>query len=199
LAVAEAVAEYTAPIAGLRRSLPRVLEGLALETWRSTRDRHVESGVPVSVAEEAAGLDALDAALDICELARNGGRAAGPAAIETVARAWFGVSARLGLDLLATRIDSLAVDGALHAKARSGIRDGMRSSQVRILARLLNDTLPGVARSDRGWTGRWDAWAATRAVQLEAWQRTLREVQASGGADFASLSVCVEALRTLAD
>jgi glutamate dehydrogenase len=199
LAVAEAVAEYTAPIAGLRRSLPRVLEGLALETWRSTRDRHVESGVPVSVAEEAAGLDALDAALDICELARNGGRAAGPAAIETVARAWFGVSARLGLDLLGTRIDSLAVDGALHAKARSGIRDGMRSSQVRILARLLSGTLPGGARSDRGWAARWDVWAATRAVQLEAWQRTLREVQASGGADFASLSVCVEALRTLAD
>jgi NAD-specific glutamate dehydrogenase len=75
----------------------------------------------------------------------------------------------------------------------------MRSSQVRILARLLSGTLPGGARSDRGWAARWDVWAATRAVQLEAWQRTLREVQASGGADFASLSVCVEALRTLAD
>jgi glutamate dehydrogenase len=199
LAVAEAVAEYTVPIACLRRSLPRVLDGLALETWRSTRNRHVESGVPVSVAEEAAGLDALDAALDICELARHGGRPAGPAALETVARAWFGVSARLGLDLLATRIDSLAVDGALHAKARSGIRDGLRSSQVRILARLLNDTLSGGGLRDRGWTACWDRWAATRAVQLDAWQRTLREVQASGGADFASLSVCVEALRALAD
>ena len=199
LAVAEAVAEYTVPVACLRRSLPRVLDGLALETWRSTRNRHVESGVPVSVAEEAAGLDALDAALDICELARHGGRPAGPAALETVARAWFGVSARLGLDLLATRIDSLAVDGPLHAKARSGLRDGLRSSQVRILARLLNDTLSGGSLRDRGWTAGWDRWAATRAVQLDAWQRTLREVQASGGADFASLSVCVEALRALAD
>ena len=199
LAVAEAVAEYTVPIACLRRSLPKVLDGLALETWRSTRNRHVESGVPVSVAEEAAGLDALDAALDICELARNGGRPAGPAALETVAWAWFGVSARLGLDLLATRIDSLAVDGPLHAKARSGIRDGLRSSQVRILAGLLSDTLSGGGLRDRSWTACWDRWAATRAVQLEAWQRTLREVQASGGADFASLSVCVEALRALAD
>jgi len=199
LAVAEAVTEFAAPIAALRRSLPRVLEGRALESWRAARARHLDAGVPAPIAEEAASLPALDAALDICELARGGGRVAGAAAIETTARTWFGASADLGLDALEGRIDSLTVDGALQAQARAGLRDGLRASQVRILTQLLAVPLPAGTRAEGAWPARRQAWSAPRTARLEAWHRTLREVQTAGGADFASLSVCIEALRALAD
>jgi glutamate dehydrogenase len=198
LAVADAVAEYHTPITHLRRALPRLLEGRALEAWQTARARHIEAGVPTAIAAEAANLSALDAALDICSLAETSGGGHSAIAIESTARIWFGASAELSLDLLEARIDSLTVEGALQAQARSGLRDGLRASQVRILAQVLAMPATGAARSD-AWITRWQAWAAGRTARLEAWRRTLREVQSVGGADFASLSVCVDALRALAD
>ena len=199
LAVAEAVAEYGAPIAALRSALPRLLEGRALAAWQAARTRHLDAGVPTAIAEEAASLASLDAALDICELARLVGRTPSVAAIEATARAWFGAALQLDLDRLEGRIDALTVDGALQAQARAGLRDGLRASQVRILRQLLAVPVPSGTRPEHAWTARWNAWTAARTARLEAWQRTLREVHAAGAADFAALSVCIEALRGLAD
>ena len=199
LAVAEAVAEYAAPIATLRRALPRLLTGPALAGWQAARAHHVEAGIPATIADEAAGLPFLDAALDICGLAGSGGRSPGAAAVEVTARAWFGAAAELGLDGLESRIDALAVDGALQAQARAGLREGLRSSQVRILTQLLALPLPTGTRPDDAWSARWQVWAAAHTPRLEGWHRTLAEVQTAGGGDFASLSVCIDALRTLAD
>jgi glutamate dehydrogenase len=198
LSVAEAVAEYHGPIAHLRRALPRILEGRALEAWQTARARHAAGGAPAAIAAEAASLAALDAALDICELARTHGAGQGAAAIEATARTWFGASAALSIDLLEARIDSLTVDGALQAQARAGLRDGLRASQVRILGQLIGTPVSAGGRAD-AWAARWQAWSAGRSSRLESWRRTLREVEAAGGADFASLSVCVDALRALAD
>jgi glutamate dehydrogenase len=198
LSVAEAVAEYHGPIAHLRRALPRILEGRALEAWQTARARHAAGGVPAAIAAEAASLAALDAALDICELARTHGAGQAAAGIEATAQTWFGASAALSIDLLEARIDSLTVDGALQAQARAGLRDGLRASQVRILGQLIGTPVTAGGRAG-AWSARWQAWSAGRSSRLEAWRRTLREVEASGSADFASLSVCVDALRALAD
>ncbi|MFM7800300.1 MAG: hypothetical protein ACKPBA_15165, partial [Planctomycetota bacterium] len=106
---------------------------------------------------------------------------------------WYGTAATLGLDRLESRIEALAVDGPLQATARAGLRDALRSTQARILTQLLS----GGAR--RGWEPRWQDWRTAQAARLEDWQRTTREVFALGNADFAALSVCVDALRSLAE
>ena len=192
LTVDAAVKEYTAPVAQLRSAMPRVLAGASLEVFEAARTRHVTAGVPTALAETAAGLPMLDAALEICEIARGSGLR-----VEDAARAWFTASAALGLDRLEARIEGLAVDGPLQATARAGLRDALRSTQARILTQLLAG---GAGRSTgRGWEARWQDWRASHAARLEDWQRTTREVFALGNADFAALSVCVEALRSLAE
>jgi NAD-specific glutamate dehydrogenase len=169
-----------------------VLAGASLEVFEAARTRHVTAGVPTVLAETAAGLPMLDAALEICEIARGSGLR-----VEDAARAWFTASAALGLDRLEARIEGLAVDGPLQATARAGLRDALRSTQARILTQLLAG---GAGRSTgRGWEARWQDWRASHAARLEDWQRTTREVFALGNADFAALSVCVEALRSLAE
>jgi len=188
LAVDAAVKEYASPIAQLRAALPRVLAGASLETFEAARARHVSAGVPTALAETAAGLPMLDAALEICEIARGAGLR-----VEDATRAWSTASSALGLDRLEARIEGLAVDGPLQATARAGLRDALRSTQARILTQLLS----GGAR--RGWEPRWQDWRTAQAARLEDWQRTTREVFALGNADFAALSVCVEALRSLAE
>jgi glutamate dehydrogenase len=188
LAVDAAVKEYTAPIAQLRAALPRVLAGASLEAFEAARARHVSAGVPTALAETAAGLPMLDAALEICEIARGAGLR-----VEDAALAWSTASSSLGLDRLEARIEALAVDGPLQATARAGLRDALRNTQARILTQLLS----GGAR--RGWETRWQDWRTAQAARLEDWQRTTREVFALGNADFAALSVCVEALRSLAE
>jgi glutamate dehydrogenase len=192
LAVDAAVKEYTAPIAQLRAALPRVLAGASLEAFEAARARHVSAGVPTALAETAAGLPMLDAALEICEIARGAGLR-----VEDAARAWSTASSALGLDRLEARIEGLAVDGPLQATARAGLRDALRSTQARILTQLLSGGAGRGAR--RGWEPRWQDWRTAQAARLEDWQRTTREVFALGNADFAALSVCVEALRSLAE
>ena len=193
LAVDATIKEYAAPLAALRASLPRVLAGAALETFATARDAHLSAGVPAAIAEQAAGTRVLDAALEVCGLAALGGLK-----VEDAARAWWTTSAELGLDSIEARIEELAVDGPLQATARAGLRDALRNAQSRILTRLVaTDAAP--RRTRDGWQGHWSAWQASHAAQLEDWRRITREAAAQGAADFASLSVCVEALRALAE
>ena len=188
LAVDAAVKDYAAPIAQLRTALPRVLAGSSLEAFEAARARHVSAGVPTALAETAAGSPMLDAALEICEIARAAGLR-----VEDAGRAWFGASAALGLDRLEARIEGLAVEGPLQATARAGLRDALRGTQARILTQLLS------GGAGRGWEARWREWRTAKAARLEDWRRTTGEVAALGNADFAALSVCVEALRSLAE
>ncbi|NBU25034.1 MAG: NAD-glutamate dehydrogenase [Gammaproteobacteria bacterium] len=193
LAVDATVKEYAAPLAALRAALPRVLAGASLETFVAARDAHLAAGIPAAVAEQAAGTRVLDVALEVCGLAALGGLK-----VEDAARAWWTTSAELGLDRIEARIEELAVDGPLQATARAGLRDALRAAQARILTQLVADG--AATRRARGdWQGRWSAWQASHAAPLEDWRRTTREAAAQGAADFASLSVCVEALRTLAE
>jgi glutamate dehydrogenase len=192
LAVDAAIKEYAAPIAQLRAALPRVLTGASLEAFEAARTRHVAAGLPAALAGTAAGLPMLDAALEICEIARGAGLR-----IEDAARAWSTAASALGLDRLEARIEGLAVEGPLQATARAGLRDALRGTQARILTQLLAGGAGG--SKGRGWEGRWQDWQTAQAARLEDWRRTTREVFALGNADFAALSVCVEALRSLAE
>jgi NAD-specific glutamate dehydrogenase len=107
---------------------------------------------------------------------------------------WFLAAERLHLDWLAQRIEQLTAEGALQAMARTGLRENARVLQSKIVAKVLK--AHGKSKDPLAC---WENWAQREAESLRQWERTIGEVIAEDSADFASLSVCVEALRALAD
>ncbi len=95
-------------------------------------------------------LDANNAALDIVEMAKAvGGR------VGDVARVYFEVGARTGLDWLRQQIEQLSVDGPWQAVARTGLRDNALRIHRKLAERVL-------ARKERG----------TADARVTAWVRS---------------------------
>jgi glutamate dehydrogenase len=165
-----------------------VLVGIDREKFEQVRKEHIDAGAPAELASRVASLDAHNAALDIVELATKfRGR------VVDVARVYFEVGARIGLDWLRSQVEQLRVDGPWQAVARTGLRD----SALRIHRRLAERVL---AREERGTAqARVEAWVSSAGEELAHWQRTLAEMRTAGAADFATLSVGVETVRKLAD
>jgi glutamate dehydrogenase len=191
LAVLQAVRDFSAGIAKFRNLLPGVLAGGDLARHRQLLAAHRAAGVPERLAAFIAATPALEATLDVIELARTHGTT-----IAAAATAWFDTGARIGLDWLGQQIDALPVDGTWQAIARVGLREGARDSQRAIAERILarHAAQRGSAHS---LADSIDGWMADAGAPLAGWQRTLGEMRAASAADFATLSVGVDAVRRL--
>ena len=135
-----------------------------------------------------ASLEALNAALDIAEIA-----AAHRVGVVETARVYFEVGTRIGFDWLRARIEKLKVDGQWQAIARSGLRDAALRVQRRLTERVLTRRSKGSAEA------RVSAWVEAAGTDLAHWQRTLADMRAAGAGDFATLTVGVESVRKLAN
>ncbi|MBV8783878.1 MAG: NAD-glutamate dehydrogenase [Gammaproteobacteria bacterium] len=188
LQVADAVAEFRAGVERLEADIQQVLTGAELARFEEGRQRFEKAGLPVTLAARIASLEALNAALDIVEIA-----AAHRVSVIETARVYFEVGTRIGFDWLRTRIEKLTVEGPWQAIARTGLRDAALRVQRRLSERVL-------ARGGRGTAAaRVDAWVDSAGKDLAHWQRTLTDMRAAGASDFATLTVGVEAVRKLAN
>ncbi len=188
LSVDKAVAEFRRGVRELEAEIGHVLVGMDRERFEKVRKKHTDAGVPAELASRVASLDAHNAALDIVELANHS-----QARVTEVARVYFEVGARTGLDWLRNQVEQLPVEGPWQAVARTGLRN----SGLRIHRRLAERVL---AREERGTAqARVEAWTASGGDELTHWQRTLAEMRTAGATDFATLTVGVEMLRKLAD
>jgi glutamate dehydrogenase len=142
-------------------------------------------GVPEKRARRIARLAVLEPALDIVALARTERQP-----VATVARAYFDLGMHIGLDWLHREIDKLSVDGSWQATARTGLRDAAMRAHRELTQQVLRRR--GAKPADR-----LARWSAQREDGLASWQRTLAEMRAVGTADFATLTVGVDAVRDL--
>ncbi|MBS0579770.1 MAG: NAD-glutamate dehydrogenase [Proteobacteria bacterium] len=187
LQVAAAVAEFRTPVAKLEGEIHAVLTGTELARFEESRKRFSDGGLPGALATRIASLEALNAALDIVEVAHTH-----RASVVETARVYFEVGTRIGFDWLRARIEKLAVEGPWQAIARTGLRDAALRVQRRLTERVM-------ARKDRGSAqARVNAWVESAGKDLAHWQRTLADMRAAGAGDFATLNVGVEAVRKLA-
>ena len=188
LHVDKAVAEFRRGVRELEAEIGQVLVGMDRERFEKVRKEHIEAGAPAELASRVASLDAHNAALDIAELATQF-----HTRVVEVARVYFEVGARIGLDWLRSEVEQLPVDGPWQAVARTGLRD----SALRIHRRLTERVL---AREERGTAqARVSAWIESAGEELSHWQRTLADMRTAGAADFATLTVGVETVRKLSD
>ena len=149
--------------------------------------RHIEAGVPIELAARIAGLGALNAALDIVELAARRGR------LSDTAHVYFEVGARIGLDWLRDQLERLPVEGSWQAVARTELRDGLFRAHRRIAESVL------AGRTRGGVHARVDGWLEHNQKALKVWQSMLADMRAVGNADFATLTVGLECVRKLTD
>ena len=188
LQVDAAVREFRSGVHQLEAGIAELLTGAELERFTEARRRFSDAGLPPLLAARIASLEALNAALDIVEIA-----GAHRVSVTETARVYFEVGTSTGVDWLRGRIEKLAVDGPWQAIARTGLRDGALRVHRRLTERVLT-------RRDRGSAQqRVAAWLEAAGKELAHWQRTLTDMRSAGAADFATLTVGLETVRRLAN
>ncbi|HKD55726.1 MAG TPA: NAD-glutamate dehydrogenase [Steroidobacteraceae bacterium] len=187
LQVDAAVRAFREGVRQLEAEMPAVLTGTELVRFEEGRRHYTDAGLPPALAARIASLGALNAALDIVEVA-----ASHRVSVVEAARVYFEVGTRIGCDWLQASIEGLTVEGPWQAVARTGLRDAALRVHRRLAERVL-------ARKDRGSApARVTAWVESAGKDLAHWQRMLADMRAAGATDFATLTVGVDSVRKLA-
>ncbi|MFI4895061.1 MAG: NAD-glutamate dehydrogenase [Steroidobacterales bacterium] len=183
--VGAAVARLQPLLRELAQVTPAALEGLDRARYLERCTAYRQMGLPQRLAESLAALPPLRVAPDLVQLMHGSG-----ASVRAVARAHFGLGARLSLDWLHAAIDQLPVSGSWAGAARARLQSASLAAHLRLSASAL---LP--AASSRGG-GRSHGGAARGA--LERWEQVLRDLRALATPDLAALTVAVQELEALA-
>ena len=188
LHIENAVRELRAGVEQLTNGADLGIGGEARVRHEATMAELTAARVPEKLARRIARLPLLEPALDIVALS-HGERVP----VADVARVYFELGVTLGLDWLHGEIDRLVVDGPWQATARTGLRDAAMRAHRELTQQVLRTR--GAARV----TDRATRWGTQRAEPLASWKRTLTEMRAVGAADFATLTVGVDAVRNLSN
>jgi glutamate dehydrogenase len=188
LKIDRAVAELRSGVRELAAHVAGSLTGIWRERFDTARRQFAAAGAPPELADRIAGLDALNSALDLVELA-----AARRASVVDAAHAYFEVGARTGIDWLRDQIERLPVEGAWQAIARTELRYGVYAAHRQIAEQVLGQRRRNGAPADVS------TWERSAGKRLAHWQRVLAEMRAAGTPDFATLSVGLESVRKLVE
>jgi glutamate dehydrogenase len=182
--VGASVAQLQPLLRELSQVTPAALEGLDRSRYLERCAAYGTMGLPARLAENLAALEPLQVAPDLVELMRSS-----RAGARSVARAHFGVGARLGLDWLHAAIDQLPASGGWGTAARTRLQSVCLAAHLRLSAAAL---APAAKR------GHGAAPSAAARSALERWEQVLRDLRALATPDLAALTVAVDALEALA-
>ncbi|MFM7065454.1 MAG: NAD-glutamate dehydrogenase domain-containing protein, partial [Gammaproteobacteria bacterium] len=181
--ITPAVSALRPALANFLAVAPGLLTPAAAERHASRLARHATAGVPVRLAEQVAALEFTIPGLHVAALV---GQTGAPAPL--LAELYLGVGGTLGFDWLQDGIESLRVAGHWPALARVNLREQAYETQAAFAARVL--ALPGATAA-----ARLAAFGQRHAAALAQLQRTQEDIRAAGAADFATLSVALQAIR----
>ena len=188
LQIDRAVAELRGGVRELAASIVGCLTGIRRDHYHEAFERYEAGGVGAELARRVAELDALNAALDIVELAAGAGTR-----VAQAAHVYFDVGTRIGLDWLYDQVEQLPVEGPWQPIARTEMRSGLLRTHRRVAERALGRHRTGSPHALV------DAWLDSAQEHVAYWWNMLGEMRASGSADFATLSVALESVRKLAE
>jgi glutamate dehydrogenase len=186
LDIAENVARYQVGVSALRKVLPEVLTPTGKGDFACTQEKWEGLGMPAELALRLARMPDLRAALDMVEVAQQGGQP-----MEQVARVFFELGEALDLEWLRGQIEALPVEGHWHAQARGSLLDELnhqhRALVLQVLA--LNKGSKDVSPVQ--------AWLQRDDPTLQHTRRMLAEILTQN-ADYPIASVAVRRLAQLA-
>jgi glutamate dehydrogenase len=146
--------------------------------------------VPEELATRVALLPAWFAALDLVRVAKGYEDVEEP--LEAVVQTYFGLAERLHLDWLRDRIEALPRETRWDTLARDALREDLFNQHGRLAAEVLR-----VTDSGRGPDERIEDWLRRNAAQVRRCEQLLAEIETTGTADLARLSVAVREIRNL--
>ncbi len=185
LDIAKYVAEFRSCIETLAGKLHDILPALLLASLKTRQGELEASGIPEHLAYRVASLGVMSAALDIVHLARSGRK------VEDVARVYFGLGARFGLDRLRAAGASIAAETPWQKAAVASVVDDLFNYQSILASRVIGET--------DGARDPVDAWLASRTRVVERIDQTMIDFRATTTIDLAMLTVASRQLRALVE
>ncbi|HEX6471050.1 MAG TPA: NAD-glutamate dehydrogenase [Streptosporangiaceae bacterium] len=173
--------------AKLAPSMPKLLVGRDLAAFEERRTAFGERGVPDELAETVAMMVPAYSTFDIVEISYVTGRP-----VEEVAEVYFDLADRLQLARLRERVIALPRSDRWKSMARSALRDDLYAAH----AALTRDVLV-VSESGASTEERLAAWTENNAAAMLRARQTLSEIWESDSFDLATVSVALQAIRTL--
>jgi len=185
LDIAALTNEFRPRIAAIHDQLDTILPPAAIANVRVREAELIEDGVPETLAKRMASLDVMGAALDIIRIARrDSGRK-----IDDVARIYFGVGARFGLDRLRAASATIAAETPWQKTAVAALVDDLLNYQSALASRVIAE-VDGVPEPV-------ESWLQKRSRATERVDTTLTELRAMPAVDLAMLTVASRQLRVL--
>jgi glutamate dehydrogenase len=172
----------------LAHAAPQWLEGVEREAFEQQAAGLAAAGVPSQLARHIAACTALASGPDIVELAQ-----AHRLSVTATGRTHAGVGVEFGLDWLRNRIEALDIQGHWQAVARGSLREALFDAHRALTQRVLSET------RERDPLRAVQAWREKHAAAAAHARGIVDDIRAQPAvADFASLSVALQALRRLA-
>jgi glutamate dehydrogenase len=187
LPVESLVRTYRRDVGRLAEQAGALLRGVERERYEAALREYSAARVPPALARRLAACEALEAACELADLARER-----RVRIGQVGAVYYEAGAALWLDGLRSGIDALEVQGPWQSLAQAGLRRGLRAVRLHITASALSRPVAGSAAE------RVAAWLAARGAEGQRWERTATELRHAGRTDFATLSAALDAVRKLA-
>ncbi len=186
LDIAANVERYQAGVSALRLALPDVLTSTGKGDFSCSQEKWEGLGLPAELALRLARMPELRAALDMVEVAQQGGQP-----IEKVAAVFYELGEALDLEWLRSQIEALPVEGHWHAQARGSLLDELNHQHRALSLQVLN--LSGDSKD----LSPVQAWLQRDDATLQYTRSMLAEILTQN-ADYPIASVAVRRLAQLA-
>lgn len=184
LSIERTVARFSPGVGQVRQSLAK-LEG-ADEHHRNDVRQHQSSGIPGDLMERLAALAIATQTLDIIEIAADS-----KIAIGDVVPLYFELGKNLRLDWIRTKIEELHVEGRWPATARATLREHLAQQQNALIRSIL------AQRGKRSPRDALTEWFIESKDKIARACQNLRDMDASGEIDFATLSAAIREIERL--
>jgi len=185
LDIAAYISEFRPRIATLAGKLDEILPEALVAGLRAREAELVEDGIPESLAHRVASLGVMSAAMDIIRIARDG------RAVDDVARVYFGLGARFGLDRVRAAASSLSADTPWQKAAVASAVDDLFNYQSILASRVIGE--------GNGAPEPVENWLASRPRIVERVDQTMNDFRAAQSVDLAMLTVATRQLRSLVE
>ncbi|HET7706571.1 MAG TPA: NAD-glutamate dehydrogenase, partial [Thermoanaerobaculia bacterium] len=184
--------EFKPRINAIEGKLGEILPPSVLENVNARKAKLIEGGIPADLADRIAALDVMTSAMDIVRISRSEDAKKGQG-VEEVARVYFGLGARFGLDRLRAAGASIAADTPWQKQAVAALVDDLFNYQSVLASRVIGET-NGSKTGDPV-----ESWLSERRRVVERIEQTMTEVRSAPNVDIAMLTVASRSLRALAE
>jgi len=186
-----AVTRWRTAVAALNADLQGLLPEGESQQLMARAETFTRLGAPETLALKVARLDTLASTGDLANLADGAG-----VPVADVARVYFALAARLGLDWLRGAAERLPRDNHWTIMASAALIDDLAAAQRTLTASALQAAASAGGPLDA--TALLDAWAAARREPLDRAARLVADLKAQANVDVAMLTVAAQEMRSLA-